>query len=134
LTHAGHALFLEDAKKQGDILVVGVGDDVSTAAMKGRGRPVLNQHVRLKIVDSLKPVDYSFACLTPQGHPLSFMEYIFDTLKPDIYVINDDAFDIPFRKELAKKYKMKLIILKRRCPKEFENVSTTKIIEKVKNL
>ena len=71
LTHAGHALFLEDAKKQGDILVVGVGDDVSTGAMKGRGRPVLNQHVRLKIVDSLKPVDYSFACLTPQGHPLS---------------------------------------------------------------
>ncbi|MEK7074233.1 MAG: adenylyltransferase/cytidyltransferase family protein, partial [Patescibacteria group bacterium] len=60
LTHAGHVLFLEDCKKYGDLLVVAVGNDFNQRVnAKGKGRPVQNEHLRLKMVSSLKPVDYA---------------------------------------------------------------------------
>ncbi len=59
LTHVGHVLFFEDAKKQGDVLFVAVGDDATIRSYKGAERPVLNQHVRLKTVDAFKPVDFA---------------------------------------------------------------------------
>src|SRR3989338_1824789 len=48
-------------------------------------------------------------------------------------ILNEDAFDIPYRRKAAKKYGVKLVILPRSCPKEFEEISTSKIIEKIKN-
>lgn len=133
LTHAGHALFFEDCRAQGDVLVVVVGDDVSVREVKGNTRPILNQHVRLKMVSALRPVDY---CLVgpppPKKKPLAFMEYVFENLRPDKYVINDDAFDLASREHFAKKYGMELVVLTRSCPEEFEGISTTKIIDKIK--
>ena len=41
--------------------------------------------------------------------------------------------NIPYRKELCKKHNIKMVVLDRHCPKEYENISTTKIIEKIKN-
>lgn len=135
LTHAGHALFLEKCKKEGDVLVVAVGEDTSLRDLgKGKGRPVLNEHIRLKMVDSLKPVDYTLIGLCPSGkNPLSFMETMFNHLRPNVYVINSDAFDISYRKYLAKKYHMKIKIFKRTCPKSFEHISTTGIIKKIRD-
>ncbi len=134
LTHAGHVLFFEDCKKSGDILVVMVGRDDEIKINKGQDRPILNQDIRLKMIDSLKHVDYCFLN-TPWiqgGHPLDTIGVFFEHLKPEIYAINEDAFDIPYRKELTKKYGVKLLVLDRNCPQEFENISTTKIIEKIK--
>ena len=59
LTHVGHILFFEDCKKQGDILVVGVGGDEIMKINKDN-RIILNEKVRLKTIDSLKPVDFCF--------------------------------------------------------------------------
>ena len=135
LTHAGHILFFEDCKKHGDILVVSVGKDVSIQHSKGEKRPILNEHIRLKTVDSFKPVDYSFT--NPsfiKGNPLHTMEITFEKLKPDIFAANEDFIDVPRIKNLAKKFNVKIIILPRSCPSEFENLSTTKIIEKIKDL
>lgn len=135
LTHAGHVLFFEDCKKYGEILVVSVGSDILINKFKSTNRPVLNQHIRLKMVNSLKPVDIVFMNKsTPEEHPQADTEVAFRNLRPDVYVINKDASDIPYRKMLAKKYGVKLVILNRRCPKEFDNVSTTSIIDKIKSL
>lgn len=135
LTHAGHVLFLEDCKAQGDVLVVVVGDDESTKEVKGVERPILNQHVRLKMVSALRTVDY---CLVgpppPRDQPLAFMEYVFENLRPNKYVINDDAFDMNARHEFAKKYGMELVVLNRTCPDEFDQISTSRIIEKIKTV
>ncbi len=134
LTHAGHVLFFEDCKRQGDVLVVAVGEDASVRELKGASRPVFNEHIRMKIVDSLKPVDYCILGLTPQGHPLAFIEKIFQHLRPDAYVVNDDAFDMSSRRIAADQYGVSLVVLKRQCPEKFEKVSTTQIIKKIKNL
>ncbi|QQG45453.1 MAG: adenylyltransferase/cytidyltransferase family protein [Candidatus Sungiibacteriota bacterium] len=132
LTHPGHVLFLEDCKKQGDILVVAVGDDVSIRDIKGEKRPIFNHHMRAKMINSLKPVDYCLVSSAPKGRPLGFMEEMFRRLKPDVYVVNEDAFDIPTRRHLIQKLGIKFAVLKRRCPKKFDQVSTTKLIEKIR--
>lgn len=135
VTHAGHVLFFEDCKMHGDILVVMVGCDAAIRSNKGNHRPILNQHVRLKMVDSLKPVDYCFIdeIIPGNNHVLWSIEMAMDKLKPDIYVINEDAGDIPYRKTIAQKTGVRLVILDRYCPPEFEKISTTKIIHKIKN-
>lgn len=137
LMHAGHILFFEDCKKLGDVVFVSIGDDKTTKKYKGENRPILNEHVRLKSVDSLKYVDYTMLDIPPKDGKydesiLSVLFPVFEFLKPDIWAMNDDAFDIKFRKEIAKKYNIKVEILQRTCPKEFENISTTKIIDKIR--
>lgn len=132
LTHAGHALFFEDCKKYGDILVVGVGNDATITRLKGANRPILNEHVRLYTISSLKAVDHCFLESTKKNqHPLNIVANVLKKLQPDVYVINNDAFDIPYRRKLISGLKTKLVILDRRCPPQFKNISTTGIIKKV---
>ncbi len=135
LTHAGHVLFFEDCKKLGDLLVVAVARDISIKKRKGEKRPILNEHLRLKMIDSLKPVDYVFMNPDKATEDLLFtIKSTFEKLRPDIYAINDDAFDIPRREQLSKEFGVQLVILPRTFPPEFEGISTSKIIEKIKNL
>lgn len=136
MTHAGHVLFFEDCKKLGDILVVMVGADAVIKRDKGDERPIINEHLRLKMVDSLKPVDYVFLdhILPETPNPLYIIDLVIEKLKPDAYVINKDAWDIPYRENFSKKHGVPLIILDRTAPPEFDAVSTTKIIQKIKSL
>ena len=132
LTHAGHVLFFEDCKKYGDILVVGVGSDKMLKENKGDKRPILNEHIRLKMIDSLKPVDYCILDnISDKEHPLGILNLAFESLKPDIYVINEDAFNITYRIDLCKKFNIEMVKLKRWCPKEFDSISATKIINTI---
>ena len=56
--HPGHVRYLQAAKQQGDILVVGVNSDRSVTALKGPGRPLLPAQARAELVAALEPVDY----------------------------------------------------------------------------
>ncbi len=136
LFHAGHVLFLEDCKKEGDILVAGTGNDAA-GKKKGPGRPIFNEHVRVKLLDSQKVVDYAFVHKNAEpGAPYdnAFLEEIFPLLKPDVWVINEDATEIPYRVTLAARLGITLKVLSRVCPPEFESVSTTALIKKIKGL
>lgn len=133
LTHAGHVLFFEECKALGDILVVALGGDESVKNYKGPGRPIINEHMRAKLVSSLKPVDFCFISKAVKANdPMYDITNMLINLRPDVYATNEDAFDIPLRKQLADKFRIKLVILKRTCPPEFDSISTTKIIEKLK--
>jgi cytidyltransferase-like protein len=134
LTHAGHALFFEDCKNAGDILVVGIASDATRRKERGPSRPVLNEHLRAKMVDTLKPVDYVFVItdLAQEGEDkMAPVDRMLERLQPDVWALNEDAYDIPRRKKLAEKLGIELLILPRTCPPEFENISTTSIIEKI---
>ncbi|MBI3558762.1 adenylyltransferase/cytidyltransferase family protein [Candidatus Gottesmanbacteria bacterium] len=136
LTHAGHVLFLESCKNLGDILVVGVGGDEAVRKNKGKNRPVLNQHLRLKMIDSLKPVNFSLLDNVNfrANDKLKFVREVFKELRPDIYVFNSDGFATEERFNLSSIYKVKAMMLQRQCPKKFESVSTSAIIEKIVKL
>ena len=129
LTHAGHILFFEDCKKYGDILVVGLGGDKIIKDLKGSTRPILNESIRMKTLDSLKTVDYVFLDeITKRNDFHSMFRFVFKNLEPDFYVLNEDVSDLKDSKELADLFNVKIIVLKRHSPKEFDNISTTRII------
>jgi cytidyltransferase-like protein len=135
LTHAGHILFLEDCKKKGDILIVLVANDSFIKEYKGKERPILNEQIRLKTIDSFKPVDFTILDETKkfieEGGHLTTLRDIFLRLRPNFYVINDDAKDLKGRQEVCNNFNIGLVISKRRCPPEFNQIATSKIIKKI---
>ncbi len=56
--HPGHVRYLKGAKKEGDLLVVGINSDSSARALKGEGRPILPQAARAELVAALACVDF----------------------------------------------------------------------------
>jgi len=69
LLHVGHVRYLQAAREQGDVLVVGVNSDAAVRALKGPGRPLLPQDARAELVAALRAVDYVviFEELTAEG-------------------------------------------------------------------
>jgi rfaE bifunctional protein nucleotidyltransferase chain/domain len=57
LFHVGHKRYLEDAKNQGDILIVGVDTDELTRSMKGPKRPFDDLENRVELLSGLRAVD-----------------------------------------------------------------------------
>lgn len=137
LTHAGHVLFFEDCKKRGDVLVVGIGPDKIVRKEKSQERPILNEYLRLKMIRSLKPVDHAFIMRdTPKNteHPLAPLYRILKKLNPDVYVVNDDASHLDYRKSKMKKLNVTFVTLRRTCPPQFKKISTSKIIKKIHDM
>ena len=58
LLHVGHVRYLEAARAEGDLLVVGINSDSSTRELKGPGRPILTERARATLVAALRSVDY----------------------------------------------------------------------------
>ena len=57
ILHLGHINYLEKSKQQGDKLVIGLNTDKSVSRLKGKGRPILNEETRARILAALEFVD-----------------------------------------------------------------------------
>lgn len=84
LLHVGHVRYLQEAKKLGDILVVGVNSDDSVKRLKGPSRPVQIEADRAEILAALGCVD--FTVIFTEDTPAQLIE----TVKPDILVKGGD--------------------------------------------
>ena len=58
ILHVGHVRYLEGARGEADVLVVGVNGDASVRRLKGEGRPILPARERALLVAALKAVDH----------------------------------------------------------------------------
>jgi len=69
LLHVGHVRYLEGAREQGDVLVVGVNGDAAVRTLKGPGRPLMTAEGRASLIGALESVDYVviFDDLTAEG-------------------------------------------------------------------
>jgi D-glycero-beta-D-manno-heptose 1-phosphate adenylyltransferase len=56
--HVGHVRYLEGARREADLLVVGVNGDASVTRLKGPGRPVLGEEDRALLVAAVRAVDH----------------------------------------------------------------------------
>lgn len=136
--HPGQIGFLREAKTLGDMLFVSVGLDSVIKRNKGPKRPILNQDLRLQSIDALVVVDICFLDDDPvDEHPLATLKTNLENLKPDIYAVNYDAFDLDYRQALVKGTRTRLEILNVKTwfggPDE-PIVSTTEIIKRIKAL
>ncbi|MBW7955823.1 adenylyltransferase/cytidyltransferase family protein [Patescibacteria group bacterium] len=57
LVHIGHARYCQEAKKYGDVLIVGVDSDEKVRHRKGPDRPIVPQEERLEMLTYLRAVD-----------------------------------------------------------------------------
>ena len=60
ILHLGHVKYLEESKKLGDVLIVGVNTDFSVKQNKGDKRPINDEKARIAVLAGLKSIDYVF--------------------------------------------------------------------------
>ncbi len=96
--HVGHVRYLEGARREGDILVVGVNADGSVGPLKGPGRPVLGEVARALLVAALRCVDY--VVLFSESN----VEGLLEELRPDVHAKGTDytAETVPERAVAAR--------------------------------
>jgi D-glycero-beta-D-manno-heptose 1-phosphate adenylyltransferase len=82
--HVGHIRYLEGARREGDVLVVGVNADDSVSALKGHGRPVIDENARALLVAALRCVDY--VVLFTESN----VERLLEELGPDVHAKGTD--------------------------------------------
>jgi D-beta-D-heptose 7-phosphate kinase/D-beta-D-heptose 1-phosphate adenosyltransferase len=84
LLHAGHVQYLQEARAQADLLVVGLNSDASVRGLKGPQRPVQPLAGRAKVLAGLHAVD--FIAVFDDATPLELIKAI----KPDVLVKGSD--------------------------------------------
>src|SRR5258706_5409783 len=57
LLHLGHATYLEAARNQADLLLVGVNSDATVRELKGADRPINSEAERAALLAALQSVD-----------------------------------------------------------------------------
>ncbi|MBC7429489.1 MAG: D-glycero-beta-D-manno-heptose 1-phosphate adenylyltransferase [Bacteriovorax sp.] len=57
ILHMGHVEYLNDAKAQGELLIVAINSDASVSKIKGPDRPINNEQDRANMLLNLKAVD-----------------------------------------------------------------------------
>ena len=84
ILHVGHLHTFREAKRHGDILIVGLNSDTSVRALKGKERPFVPEKQRAAMVAALEDVDY--VVIFEELDPLS----IIIELKPDVLLKGED--------------------------------------------
>lgn len=123
IIHAGHVIYLHDAKSYGDVLVVGLNSDDSVRRLKGKNRPLNGENDRAVVMDTLKPVDY--VCIFEEDTPFELISAI----KPDVLVKGGDyTRETIVGADIVEQNGGKVIVVPL-----LEGRSTTSIIEKMKS-
>jgi rfaE bifunctional protein nucleotidyltransferase chain/domain len=84
ILHAGHVAYLEAAREQGDLLLIGLNSDTSIRELKGPSRPVNHQDDRARVLAALQCV--SAVCVFNEVRATRFLHLA----QPDIYVKGGD--------------------------------------------
>ena len=121
ILHYGHVKYLEEAKKSGDVLIVGVNTDKSVKENKGDKRPINDEKSRMSVLAALESVDYVF--LFDEKDPRDWLS----KLKPNVHVkAGDYKLNQIIEKDIVERNGGKIVIAK-----AVKIYSTTKIINKI---
>ena len=123
ILHVGHIMYLQEARKEGDVMIVGLNSDASVKKNKGADRPVVAEQDRAQVLSALECVDY--IVIFDEKTPMPLLE----TLQPDIYAKGGDyTMDTIVQEErrLVESYGGRIAIIPGR-----EGQSTTYIINKI---
>ena len=122
LLHRGHVAYLAEAKRLGDILILGLNSDDSVRRLKGNGRPVLLVQDRAEILIALRSVDHVVVFDEDTA------ENLVDLVRPDVYVKGGDynsEFPTPEAKRAAR-YGAEFQVLS-----YVESASTSQLIDRI---
>lgn len=88
LIHAGQCRYIEKAKAEGDVLVVGVSSNAAIKQVKGPNKPILDEKIRAEMLTYLRAVDFVTILPEPSCAPSLGL------LRPDIFItVKEDWTD-----------------------------------------
>lgn len=119
--HLGHVIFLQKAKKKGDVLMVMLESDRKAGELKGENRPIHTQKGRTEILSALEAVDY----VVPLPYMRNDAEYdrLVGKIMPDVIAATVGGNNIHHQR-LSKLTGAKLKFV----TKKIGNYSTSKIL------
>jgi len=122
ILHKGHLLYLIEAKKEGDFLIVALNSDSSIKRLKGDIRPINKLEDRLFNLACISFVD--FVTWFDEDDPIETLKII----RPDLHVKGGD-----YKEEDLKEYNiLKELNIKLKIIPYIDGYSTTSIINKLK--
>lgn len=84
ILHGGHVSYLEGARSEGDVLIVGVNSDASERRLKGEKRPIVTEAERAELVAGMASVDRVFV------FPEDTAEESLRAIRPDVHAKGTD--------------------------------------------
>lgn len=121
ILHSGHLYFLEDASRQGDVLIVGINSDRAVKVLKGVHRPIVSEGERVNLISAFRCVDYTFIY-----DDIVADDYIV-SLKPDVFAIGEESVgSYPSEPASAKQVGARLHVVTR-----IPSASTTSIVANI---
>jgi rfaE bifunctional protein nucleotidyltransferase chain/domain len=121
--HFGHVKLFEEAKKQGDVLIVGINSDKSVKEYKGPDRPINPENARAGVIAALEAVDFVF--LFDDLNPIRWLEEI----KPNIHCNSSEYGENCIERPILDKIEAKLFLIGRDVG---DGLSTSELIQKIK--
>ena len=121
MLHSGHVAFLQEASEYGDVYV-GLGSDNTVYNLKGR-YPVNNQDERQYMIKALACVK---DCLINSGGGIMDFLNEIDSVKPDIFIVNEDG-NTPAKEALCREKGIEFHVLSRIPHKNLPVRSTTSL-------
>jgi len=121
ILHIGHIRCLEEAKKEGDILIVAINSDRSIRSIKGPSRPFTPETERAEVLSALACVDY--VVIFDEPDPLELIS----SLKPNILVKGGDwTPETTIGREVVEGMGGKVVIIP-----QVQGVSTSAFVDRI---
>jgi D-beta-D-heptose 7-phosphate kinase/D-beta-D-heptose 1-phosphate adenosyltransferase len=120
ILHVGHVDYLNFARQQGDLLIVGLNSDASVRRYKGSNRPINGQNDRARVLAALECVDH--VVIFDEDEPASLIS----ELLPDVLVKGADWAHYVSGRDVVEKHGGQVVLAQM-----VEGKSTTNMIKRI---
>lgn len=124
LLHVGQCRYLEEAKAQGDVLVVGVSSNDAIRRVKGPNKPILDEKIRAEMLTYLRSVDFVTILPEPSCQPSLGL------LRPDVFITVKEDWAANYKESKEYKTVTKYGGEVKVVDRQSTALSTTKIVQR----
>jgi D-beta-D-heptose 7-phosphate kinase/D-beta-D-heptose 1-phosphate adenosyltransferase len=122
ILHNGHLHILNEARKRGEVLIVGLNSDTSVRSYKGPDRPIVPERQRAEMLLALRLVDYVHIFDEPD--PIAFLEQV----RPDVHVNGSEYGYDCIERDVVRRGGGEIHIVER-----IPGLSTSRLVETVRS-
>jgi len=124
LLHVGQCRYLEQSRREGDVLVVGVSSNQAIRQVKGPNKPILDEKIRAEMLTYLRSVDFVTILPEPSCAPTLGL------LQPDVFITVKEDWAANYKEsreyKIVTKYGGEVKVVDRQSTA----LSTTKIVQR----
>jgi len=124
LLHVGQCRYLEKAKQEGDVLVVGVSSNEAIKKVKGPNKPILDEKIRAEMLTYIRPVDFVTVLPEPSCQPSLGL------LQPDVFITVREDWAADYKNSKEYKTVTKYGGVVKVVDRQSTTLSTTKIVQR----